>query len=257
MNHALFEHDGDRFRHTESSREPWSLDSLHGGPPAALLARHLEALAPPHMDLVRLTVEILRPIPVAPIVVAGTVVRPGRRVANSMASLIVDEQIFATATAVHIRRHEGMDLAVPPLEPPPGPDGPASQALPVLSGERTFSDAVETRYLRGHGFGPGPTSVWMRMRIPTVAGSESSPFEEIVALADCGNGLSWWAAFDEVMFPNPDLTVDVHRRPADDWILLEASSVWEPDGFGLAQSRLSDGRGTIGHSLQSLFIARK
>lgn len=57
-----------------------------------------------------------------------------------------------------------------------------------------------------------------------------------------------------MMFPNPDLTVYLHRRPVNHWILLDSSSVWEPDGFGLAQGRSSDSRGPIGHSLQSLYI---
>lgn len=65
MTEALFEPEGNGSRPTELSRGQWSLDSLHGGPPSALIARHLEQLAPDHVDLVRLTVDIPQPIPVA------------------------------------------------------------------------------------------------------------------------------------------------------------------------------------------------
>ena len=39
---ALFVPDGDGWRPTGYSRGPWSNDSLHGGPVAALLTRELE-----------------------------------------------------------------------------------------------------------------------------------------------------------------------------------------------------------------------
>lgn len=42
---ALFVPDGDRFVATEHTHGPWSEDHQHAGPPAALIARALEALA--------------------------------------------------------------------------------------------------------------------------------------------------------------------------------------------------------------------
>ena len=38
MADALFEADGNRFRPSEPTRGPWSPDTQHAGPPAALLA---------------------------------------------------------------------------------------------------------------------------------------------------------------------------------------------------------------------------
>ncbi len=254
MIQAFYEPDGDLFVPTLLSRGPWSLDSLHGGPPSALMARHLEHLAPDHMDLVRLAVEILRPIPYAPMRVEGRVTRPGKRVTNTAASLFVDDQVFATATAVHIRRHEGLELDLPTLEAPDQPTGPIVDALPLVSDEVIFTQAVEARFPEGHAPGPGPTSAWMRVTVPTVAGTIPSPLEQVVPLADCGNALSWWSHSSETMFPNPDLTVYLHRRPVDGWLLMESTSVWEPIGIGLAQSRLSDRLGLVGHSLQSLYV---
>ena len=49
----------------------------------------------------------------------------------------------------------------------------------------------------------------------------------------------------------------VHREPAGEWVLLDASTRVEPTGAGLAESRLLDEHGPIGVSAQSLFVDRR
>ncbi|HYR96193.1 MAG TPA: acyl-CoA thioesterase domain-containing protein, partial [Candidatus Binatus sp.] len=81
MPDALFVPDGDRFVPTELCRGPWRPDAQHGGPPAALLARSVErAAGDDGMQTVRLTVELLRPVPLAPLAVVARIARPGRKV---------------------------------------------------------------------------------------------------------------------------------------------------------------------------------
>ena len=64
MPDALFERDGTRFVPTELCRGPWSPDAQHGGPPAALMARAAEGFeGGEEMQVARLTVELLRPVP--------------------------------------------------------------------------------------------------------------------------------------------------------------------------------------------------
>ncbi len=52
-----------QFVATKATRGPWNPDSQHGGPPAALLGRASEALAP-DFHITRLTIEFLRPVPI-------------------------------------------------------------------------------------------------------------------------------------------------------------------------------------------------
>ena len=67
MSDAIFLPDGPRFVPTELARGPWTPEAQHGGPPAALLARTLEREPGAEGMLVaRLTVELLRPVPIAP-----------------------------------------------------------------------------------------------------------------------------------------------------------------------------------------------
>ncbi|MGN6557119.1 MAG: acyl-CoA thioesterase domain-containing protein, partial [Solirubrobacterales bacterium] len=81
MFEAFYERDGDFFRATELTRGPWDPGAQHAGPPAALLGYALEELPKAEeFQVGRVTFEILRPVPIAPVRVEARVVRPGRRV---------------------------------------------------------------------------------------------------------------------------------------------------------------------------------
>lgn len=93
---------------TEYTRGPWSNTLQHGGPPSALLAgamaRDGEGLDAWHMA--RLTVALLRPIPIGPVQVRTAERRRGRLVEHLEAELLDgDERTLAHATAVRIRRN--------------------------------------------------------------------------------------------------------------------------------------------------------
>ena len=78
---AFYEPDGDRYVATELTRGPWDPGAQHAGPPAALLGREIERLPDAEeFQVGRVTFEILRSVPIAPVSVEAQVVRPGRRV---------------------------------------------------------------------------------------------------------------------------------------------------------------------------------
>ncbi|HEY4777998.1 MAG TPA: acyl-CoA thioesterase domain-containing protein, partial [Solirubrobacterales bacterium] len=81
MPEAFYEPDGDRYVATELTRGPWDPGAQHAGPPAALLGREIERLeAAEEFQVGRVTCEILRSVPIAPVAVSARVLRPGRRV---------------------------------------------------------------------------------------------------------------------------------------------------------------------------------
>jgi hypothetical protein len=51
--------------------------------------------------------------------------------------------------------------------------------------------------------------------------------------------------------------VYLHRPPAGEWVCLDATTIPQPSGIGLADSALYDENGPIGRSLQSLVLARR
>src|SRR6476660_3027613 len=78
---ALFERDGDRVVPTELCRGPWHPNACHGGAPSALFATVCEQHEPgPASFVARLTVELMRPVPIAPLVLSVATIRPGKKV---------------------------------------------------------------------------------------------------------------------------------------------------------------------------------
>ena len=104
---------------------------------------------------------------------------------------------------------------------------------------------------------PGPATVWMRMRVPLVAGEEPSPLVRVMVAADSGNGVSAALDWREYVFINVDLTVHLHRHPAGEWVCLDALTLPEETGLGLADTLLSDGRGRIGRAAQTLLVDKR
>lgn len=269
---ALFAPDGELFVPTDYARGPWSPDALHGGPVAALVARAVEGCHPEGPMLVtRLTVELLRPVPVAPLAVTATVVRPGRRVQLVDVHLSAAGQELASARALRIRTLEDGDPAAdglaavtavgpaPDRDPvaPPGPDHGHVTATP-RRGYRAFHSAgAELRFVGGEFDGRGPATVWVRLAVPVVPGETPSPCQRVAAAADFGNGVSSLLAFDTHLFINPDLTVYLSRPAVGEWICLDARTTLGTPGVGLAHSALWDVKGPIGRSIQGLMVERR
>src|ERR687896_1302705 len=96
---AFFEPDGDGFAATPLTRGPWDKNAQHAGPPAALVARAVEATLPAGFRLARMSVDILRPVPIGRLTPRATV-DAGRRVARVRAVLEADGVEVMTATAM-------------------------------------------------------------------------------------------------------------------------------------------------------------
>jgi hypothetical protein len=249
----VFTRNRDTFVPSAHARGPWDPAQQHGGAPSALLARAIEALVP-GLRLARLTVEFHGPVPLAPVTVAAAIVRPGRRLALAEAELRAGERVACRARGVLLRRGEATPSAGALGPPPPvGPD--AAGPTPFdLAGEGFAVTAMELRTAAG-GAGPGPATVWLRLRRPLVAGEAPSPVQRAAAAADFGNGISAEVSWDDWLFVNTDLTVALARDPVGAWIALHARTRLDPGGAGLATSILHDESGALGVAAQTLFVA--
>ena len=248
--------DDGRFESTPATAGPWSADAQHGGPPSALLARAFERLEPdPTQRLARLTVEILRPVPVRRVTVAARVVRPGRRITLLEGALQVDGEDYLLARGWRIGR--------PPV---PTPAGGARAGSPRLPGsgsppawEQAFTDgylrAVEVRQTSGDFAGAGPGAAWMRPRIPLVEGEEPSPFQRATIVADSGSGVSQGVDYRRWLAINVELTLSLHRDPAGEWIHLDSNTVVGADGTGRTDTVLGDRDGEFARVIQTLLVA--
>jgi hypothetical protein len=255
---AIFELDGARAVPTVLARGPWSPDAMHGGAPAALLARAIERHDPgPASFVARLTVDLLRPVPLVPLVVEARTTRPGRKVQWLEASLFADGVEVARASGLRLRTTDplGLPLPAPIASTLPEPDSSEvlEVELPHVSGPG-FWRAVEFRVARGSWAEVGPATMWFRLQAEIAAGEAPSPLQRVAAAADFGNGVSTVLPRGEYLFINPDLSIHLHRYPAGEWVALEARSRAEDVGVGLAMCDLHDELGGIGRSVQALLV---
>ena len=259
MAEAFYERDGSRWLSTELTRGPWDPGAQHAGPPAALLGGEIERTLGEGFQVARVTFEILRGVPIAPLFAEASVVRPGRRVQMVTGSLSDGDGELIRATAWGIR--------TAPLHLPaaaqagedrvPGPEqGTAREFFPT--GEDVgYHTAMEYRFLRGAFREPGPATVWMRMRYPLLAGEAPSPLQRTLIAADSGNGVSAALDWRRFLFINVDLTVQLERLPEGEWVCLDAVTRPQPHGVGSSDTVLRDRRGRIGRALQTLLVSER
>ncbi len=257
--------DDGRFLPTGHSRGPWSPDALHGGPVAALVGQVAEdALAETGRAAqvpVRLTLDLERPVPLAPLTVSSEVVRPGRKV-QTVAVAVHDEEgrRLARGAVLAIRReHLALpdDLIRPDDPVPPGPDSALADGKDWVfpEGPEAFhKDATEHRAVAGAFGAPGPVTDWIRLTVPVVADREPGPFQRVLAAADFLNGVSNVLSPMEWTFINPDLTVTLHRMPVGEWVAIDAVTRLGDGGTGTAEADLFDERGRIGRAVQTLLF---
>lgn len=257
---SLYDFDGSHYLPTPLSTGPWDTRAQHGGAPSALLARAVERVeAPGPMQIARLTFELMRPVPLTPLTVTTTVIRPGRKVQLVEANLLdgAGTEVMR-ATALRIRT---ADLPVPdstlPDDPPPGrPEDGEVLEFPTQrhDGPSFHSDACDIRFVAGGFDRPGPGTAWIRLLVPVVDGEPTSPMMRLAAASDFGNGLSWSLPRGEWLFINPDLTVHLNRQPEGEWVCLDSVTNPSGHGVGFAESAVYDQRGRLGRAVQSLLL---
>ena len=244
---------------TELTRGPWHPEHQHAGPPIALVARQIERAAAPlgltHMA--RLTANLYRPIPLAPVEVSVQTDYAGRNAGHFSASLSSGAKEVARFTALVQREGE---LPLPeqlPLHPLPQAPRPPETSPPAKFPFSTklvgYPDLMECRVAEGKFFG-GPCAIWFRLRHPLIEGEAPSPVERVAVAADSGNGISAILDFKRYLFVNSDLTINLLRRPQGEWICIEARTLLGPDSGGLAEAHIYDTAGRVGRSTQSLAL---
>ncbi len=252
---------------TEFSRGPWDPQHLHGGPVAAIGVRAAEQLVrdtvPGTMQLARVTVELERPVPLAPLMVEASLGRPGRKVAgvDVVISLAENGSRLGRARMLFIRR-ETVDLGEGPQVTRSAPPAPPNDLVAARSSwegtEVAFHlDGAEHRFVESSWIAPAPAVVWIRLRVPVVADETPSGAQRAVAAADFANGVSFVIPSDQFLFLNGDLTVHLLEEPVGEWIALQAATHYGATGLAFSDTALFDRNGRIGRSNQSLLVERR
>ena len=258
MSDCFYESDGELYVATELTRGPWDPDAQHAGPPAALLGRELERLEDAdEFQVGRISFEIMRSVPIAPLRVEARIVRPGRRVQLLEATLRDEEGEVMRARGWRLRTAPVELPPLPGLEPPVSVQDAKPRDFPPTGQDVGYHTAMDYRFVSGAFQEPGPATVWMRMRQPLVDDEPPSPLQRVLTAADSGNGVSATLDWARFLFINVDLSVHLERMPEGEWVCLDAVTRPQENGIGTADTLLLDERGRIGRALQTLLIAER
>lgn len=252
---AVYRVDGRHILSSPNAAGPWDPSMQHGSAPSALVTWIAESMPTPQpMHVSRVTIDLMRPVPVAPLTYEAEILRAGRKIQLVAVRLLADGVVVVSATVLKMRTTV-LEL------PPDVSDAPLDVPLPdeahpldsQVAGS-AFVTGITMRSVRGGMRMLGPGAVWYRVNRPLIEGVPISQVMRAVVASDFSNGTSSVLSFKDWTFINADLSVSLSRPPVGDWVLLNSESWIGPSGSGIAASRLADINGYFGRAVQSLVI---
>lgn len=263
MEEAIFYTDGDLFIPSSTACGPWDPNTLHGGPVAGLLAyASLREPVPPRFRLVRLGVDLLRPVPKRALTTQVTQIRKGRRLILRDSELFCEGRLCARASVMLLAESDeslgGSHLRTRLCPSPESLEG-THLSFSNVSGESGagsgFSNMVELRPvsgIAGHGEGSG----WFRIGQPLILGEPMSPLLRVATTSDFCNGVSQTLSSNNA-FINADINLQLFREPVGEWIGVASKCVVFPEGLGWVSSQVFDIEGEIGAVQQSVMATER
>lgn len=266
---AYFRLDGGVFVPGEQARGWWAPGTVHGRLLAGLAARVLEREhGAEGMHVARLTVDLFRTAPLAPVRVRTKRVRDGRRIRVADAVVYgAGEQgegvhgVGEQGEGVHGvgEQGDGVPLArvsavlLRTSAPPPGHvratgpwDAPPPDALPAADTARTFWRFDEDLRPVRAWHGDQRRRAWLRESRPLVAGESVSPLVRVTLAADAASPMAH-TSDEGLRYINADYTLTLSRLPLSDAIGLEATGHTAEDGIAVGHCTLYDAAGPIGY----------
>ncbi len=263
LDQSLYVREGDGFVGTGCTRGAWYGNGQSGGAVLALLGHVLEdvpTFAP--MSLARLTVDLVRLVPVGELLHVRTeVLREGKRI--QLVELVVStkDDDVVRASALRVRERDLTDLDRLP------PEAPGEHALPPVPGpdeaETVGAEPGAADFLRyGAELRATPAAgdrwrtVWVRLRVPVVAGEPVRVTSRAALPMDCVNLIGVTAAdLARVTAINPDVSAHLLRTPTGEWTGMTGTTRFAHGiGHGVSIAELHDGGGRFGVASTSQLV---
>ena len=246
-----------RFQPTTHTTGAWTPSEQHFSPIAGLLTHAIDRFVADHgnpaLAMGRITFDILGTVAIEPFDVQVEVVRPGRTIELLQAEAAVRGRPFVRARAWRLVREDTREVAggAPDRLPPPG----GLKPWPLVSvWPGGYIASIEFRPIRPPE--PGRTTAWLRTRTALVAGEQASPLARFIGLVDTANGIAVRVPTATWFYPNVDLSIHLHRQPSGEWVGLDTTVVFGPEGHGVTSTVLHDVDGPVGRAEQMLTIRR-
>ncbi len=261
----VYELDGQVYTPTEWAGSPWSEQHQHGGPVNALFARAAEdAAEQTGLRVVRLTVDLFRPVPRVPLSLDWQFLRRGRRIAVIEARLTKpgDSERISRASAVLLRPDKSLPSSWQHTPAPPL-DLEGAEPVPFMPHDmrESFPPGFHRSFEVRMGADEHGAAAWITTPLDLLPDQTMSPLQRCAAVADLTFGLSGRSLLRQrivdvdawrVPMINTDTTIYWERPPVGTWFGFRHALLTDHEGIGLAEVDLADVNGRLGRSLQSM-----
>lgn len=212
----------------------------------------------PLFQVSRVTVDMFRLAPMAPVTVTTGVVRDGNRIRVVDATAVAEGMEIARASVVMLRRTTRPDGVL--WSPPPW-DAPPPETLPALYLDVDRIPIWEQRPFISHGSatgsaGPAPRRAWLRDVVDFVRGQRPSPLVRAAMVSDYANPFAN-AGDHGLNYINADASLYLHRDPVGDWIGVEAVAHDAAEGIAVGECALYDLEGRFGRTTVASLANRR
>lgn len=275
----LFRRDGDLLIPGPFTRGPWYADALHGSAMLAAMAHAAEAHpSDVPRQVVRLTVDMVRAAPMAPLHTEVTTVRSGKSIDVLDLALMAEGEIHVHGRALRLRTADLAVAAEPEEGPVPTPPTEPS-GVPLFDGRSAeeppaFHDTIDIVVDGADGARgadarhAGLPTAWFRLKVPVIAGEPTSGFVAAATLCDwtyavpmlAHRSRDGGAADHEAAAEGSPESINVDTtlgflRPMDgEWLGIRVRSAYGDLGAGLSSGELFDQSGRLGFSTQSILV---
>ena len=256
---CLFTEDKSEFLPTALAGSPWHPGILHGGAPAALFAYCFEKGVTPELVPARLSIDLLRPVPKAPLTVHTECVRRGKRIQLWQARMEAGGTLVALANALFVKQRP---VQLPDYAPQIQPlNVSPDQLQDVCFGEILFSQAKNVppglhTCIRLRPVTPlqekGRGAAWLSLPVDVIEARSTTPFMLAALASDFGNGVGQLNLGSETGTINADIQLMLSRPASGEWIGLQSEALMGSTGVGQVTTALFDTRGRIGQVVQTI-----
>lgn len=242
---GFFRGDGDTLVPAAFATSPWGR-VLHGRLIGGLTARAAERARAQDPDLAcsRLTVDLFRSVPLAPVRAVTRPVRSGRRIVVLDVTVEQEGAPVGQGRAVLLRRSQQPDGPFRPVPAwsAPDPSRLGSPPRPPSNGRWT---APWESWPVGGGDGALSGGLWIRDVHPLVTGEELTPLVRVAMAADLASPVSHYSTRG-LSFINADYTVYLGREPHGEYIGIQPAWHVSERGVAAGQCVVHDERGAVG-----------
>lgn len=246
---AIFEPSGAANHWHPSALAAGPFAGLQGGAVASLLTAEIETLAELRNwgTAISASAWFLRPTPMAELRTRLAVLTEGGRVS------VVDNTLWAAGeqqpcatVRVTLSRERAVDVPgfADPTSATVDPTRFPPRVIKAAHGRPWFMDAMDAR--------AADDIAWFRLDHAIIEGA--GPLSSVLGPADWTHGIA--RPFQNVVAdPNPNLTVQLFRKPQGAWVGVRAQTRWRPSGgLGTGSGVLFDLHGEIGRVSMSVVL---